>query len=123
VDYNKFREILLIRNNVAQWNIWNANSFSDLRRGASDHATTLSPQLLLLGAPFFSVTSRSSDALDPVLAVTSYQLLFLDRENQVQLVRSLYGEDDAAAIVTACDIIAGRAAELWNGSRLVMKFG
>jgi hypothetical protein len=57
-----------------------------------------------------------------VLALTSYQLLFLDRENQVQLVRSLYSEDDAAAIVTASLIIAGRAAELWNGGRLVLKF-
>jgi hypothetical protein len=71
---------------------------------------------------FFSVTSRSSGALDVVLALTSYQLLFLDRENQVQLVRSLYSEDDAAAIVAASLIIAGRAAELWNGGRLVLKF-
>jgi hypothetical protein len=55
--------------------------------------------------------------------MTSYQLLFLDGEDQVQLVRSLYSKDDAAAIVTASEIIAGRAAELWNGSRLVTRFG
>jgi hypothetical protein len=58
-----------------------------------------------------------------VLAVTSYQLLLLDRENQVQLVQSLYSENDVAAIAIASEIIAGRDAELWAGSRLVMKFG
>jgi hypothetical protein len=58
-----------------------------------------------------------------VLAVTGYYLLFLNREHQVQLVQSLSSENDAAAIAIASEIIAGRDAGLWTGSRLVMKFG
>jgi hypothetical protein len=56
-------------------------------------------------------------AADVVLAVIGYHLLFLNRENQVQLVQSLYSENYAAAIAAASEIIAGRDAELWTGSQ------
>lgn len=51
-----------------------------------------------------------------------YRLFFMGPDGQAELFHAFPSEDDAQARVYAEDERKGRAAELWNGNRIIARF-